>query len=307
MTDPTETAERLEGIRRALAAVANDRPTPEQTAEWNTADKAMAQRIRAALPGVPLHHAYAVLRALRVMERMGSAVAAPATDQAAPAVWIDDHPQLEAIAAAVWDRCRTEGTSLVVDDPRNIAVAAYTAAFEATVSSKAAPKADSKGATGQAALRDRIRRVLARIDGFDFDSLEPHDYQIQATALLAVLPASVDRADVLLWAADHLETLDPVEAALAVQHAWKDAAAELRRVAAESAPADTGHEDSKHVYLSTGCQHEDLLLPDGRTGHQYCEDMTGLNGAKRPAECKHCGAPCQCPNHAAAKQQPKEA
>ncbi|WP_020135095.1 hypothetical protein [Streptomyces sp. 351MFTsu5.1] len=45
------------------------------------------------------------------------------------------------------------------------------------------------------ALRDRIRRVLAQIDGFDFDSLEPHDYQIQAAAIAAVLPASVDRAD----------------------------------------------------------------------------------------------------------------
>ncbi|MEV7034568.1 hypothetical protein AB0N99_30605 [Streptomyces sp. NPDC093272] len=45
----------------------------------------------------------------------------------APAVWVDGHPQLEAIAAAVWEQCRTEGTSLVVDDPRNIAVAAYSA------------------------------------------------------------------------------------------------------------------------------------------------------------------------------------
>jgi hypothetical protein len=52
---------------------------------------------------------------------------APATDQTAPAVWIDGHPQLEAIAATVWEHCRTEGTSLVVDDPRNIAVAALAA------------------------------------------------------------------------------------------------------------------------------------------------------------------------------------
>ena len=51
--------------------------------------------------------------------------------------------------------------------------------------------------TEQTALRDRIRRVLAQMDGFDFDSLEPHDYQIQAAALLAVLPPPADRAAVL--------------------------------------------------------------------------------------------------------------
>ena len=44
MTDPTaETARaNLDAIRRAMAVVADDRPTPEQTAEWNAADKAMA-------------------------------------------------------------------------------------------------------------------------------------------------------------------------------------------------------------------------------------------------------------------------
>ena len=51
----------------------------------------------------------------------------PPTGQPAPTVWIDGHPQLEAIAAAVWESCQTEDTSLVVDDPRNIAVAAYAA------------------------------------------------------------------------------------------------------------------------------------------------------------------------------------
>lgn len=49
------------------------------------------------------------------------------------------------------------------------------------------------------------------------------------------------------------------------------------------APATTGH-----VYLSTGCFHGD---------HDYCKAMTGLNGAKRPGECKHCGTKCQCGCH----------
>lgn len=53
---------------------------------------------------------------------------------------------------------------------------------------------------------------------------------------------------------------------------------------AEPAPEATGH-----VYLSTGCLHGD---------HDYCKSMTGLNGSKRPGECKHCGAKCTCGCHA---------
>jgi hypothetical protein len=57
------------------------------------------------------------------------------------------------------------------------------------------------------------------------------------------------------------------------------------------AAADPGGDE--HRYLSTGCHHGD---------HAYCQAMTGLQGAKRPAECKHCGAPCVCACH----QPPKE-
>jgi hypothetical protein len=45
---------------------------------------------------------------------------------------------------------------------------------------------------------------------------------------------------------------------------------------------------SGHVYLSTGCLHGD---------HAYCQGMTGLAGAKRPGECKHCQARCICRCH----------
>ena len=50
-----------------------------------------------------------------------------------------------------------------------------------------------------------------------------------------------------------------------------------------SGPAATGH-----VYLSTSCLHND---------HAYCQSMTGLNGAKRPGECKKCQAKCICGCH----------
>lgn len=46
----------------------------------------------------------------------------------------------------------------------------------------------------------------------------------------------------------------------------------------------------QHVYLSTGCYHGD---------HAYCSAPTGAVGAKQPAQCKHCSAPCVCPCHGA--------
>ena len=45
----------------------------------------------------------------------------------------------------------------------------------------------------------------------------------------------------------------------------------------------------RHIYLSTGCLHDD---------HDYCQAMTGLAGKKRPGECKHCQAKCVCDCHA---------
>lgn len=45
-----------------------------------------------------------------------------------------------------------------------------------------------------------------------------------------------------------------------------------------------------HHYLSTGCLHGE---------HAYCQANTGQAGAKRPAACKFCDAPCICPCHQA--------
>lgn len=43
-----------------------------------------------------------------------------------------------------------------------------------------------------------------------------------------------------------------------------------------------------HRYLSTGCLHGE---------HDYCRGMTGMQGAKRPGQCKFCDARCVCPCH----------
>src|SRR5690606_25073990 len=42
---------------------------------------------------------------------------------AVPGAWEDGDPLMEAIAAAVWEHCNAQGTSVVADDPRNLAVA----------------------------------------------------------------------------------------------------------------------------------------------------------------------------------------
>lgn len=44
-----------------------------------------------------------------------------------------------------------------------------------------------------------------------------------------------------------------------------------------------------HEYLSTGCLHGQ---------HDYCRNPTGAAGAKKPASCKFCDAPCRCACHA---------
>lgn len=52
------------------------------------------------------------------------------------------------------------------------------------------------------------------------------------------------------------------------------------------------HRLGTHTYLSTGCLHHD---------HAYCQSAAGRAGAKRPAECKTCAAPCICRCHTAAR------
>ncbi|CAM5249879.1 hypothetical protein SGLAM104S_01600 [Streptomyces glaucescens] len=77
---------------------------------------------------------------------------------AAPADWIDGHPQLEAIAAAVWERCgRSDSGMCVEDDPRNIAVAALNALLAVL------PPAD------RAAVLREAADALGRMD-YDTDS-----------------------------------------------------------------------------------------------------------------------------------------
>lgn len=85
-----------------------------------------------------------------------------------------------------------------------------------------------------------------------------------------------------------------------------DVADEARAVVAAVRPhlaTEPPVHDDIHHYLSTGCLHGEMTLPDGRTGHQYCQGMTGMAGAKRGGRCKFCDAPCQCPCHQATESE----
>ncbi|MEZ0090007.1 hypothetical protein [Streptacidiphilus sp. EB129] len=86
MTD--DLTERLAGVQRAMAAPL---PSPAELAAWKAEDRALAERIHRDRPGVPLHHAYAVLETLRVVQRIDAAkeapegaVGEPATDEPDP-------------------------------------------------------------------------------------------------------------------------------------------------------------------------------------------------------------------------------
>lgn len=52
-----------------------------------------------------------------------------------------------------------------------------------------------------------------------------------------------------------------------------------------------------HVYLSTACRH--AVEPGREELHDECKtNMIRPDGThKKPAECKHCGAPCICTCH----------
>lgn len=73
----TEMAARLEGLQRAMAA---PRPGAEELAAGRAEDRAMAEKICRTRPGIPLHHAFAVLETLRVIRRLEAAAQPAAVD-----------------------------------------------------------------------------------------------------------------------------------------------------------------------------------------------------------------------------------
>ncbi len=98
-------------------------------------------------------------------------------------------------------------------------------------------------------------------------------------------------------AADALRRALPESRALILDSDFPDAARAVVAAVRPHIATEPPVHDGIHHYLSTGCLHGDTVLLDGRTGHQYCQGMTGMAGAKRGARCKFCDAKCQCSCH----------
>ena len=132
--------------------------TTDQTADRTSAfyDAIDAFQRTHRLPG--LQHAQIRGLLAEHLARTLPAVSAPVQPSRADverAAWVDGDPLMEAIAAAVWEHCQTDGTmSLVVDDPRNIAAVAAAVA-RAAASAVVAPPTD------RATLSDRLARAVA--------------------------------------------------------------------------------------------------------------------------------------------------
>src|SRR5690606_20675225 len=163
----------------------------------------------------------------------------------APLAWVDGHPQLEAIAAAVWEQCgRSDNGACVDDDPRNIAVAALSAVRNT--------------ADDQAAENKRLRAKVFEWQGSYLDEVKVRQ---ERDAEIARLRA--DRAAVLREAADRYDRSDRI----VTQMFGHQVAAELRRLADET--PDGG----------PGCAH------CGNRDHAWddCEAYTKLVAADEPA------------------------
>ncbi|WP_405673183.1 hypothetical protein [Streptomyces sp. NBC_01530] len=120
----------------------------------------------------------------------------------------------------------------------------------------------------------------------------PH-FHLAPAGLRAQIVASLDDFPVAYWAPGSIASrIMPLVGAAFDQYRDKVGGAnngeQSSRTTPDNPPASSDSLDNPHAYLSTGCYHDD---------HTYCQSMTGLNGAKRPGECKFCGAPCQCPCH----------
>jgi hypothetical protein len=181
------------------------------------------------------------------------------------AVWIDGDPLMEAIAAAVWERCGRDDVDmpqLTMDDPRTIAAVAASVACQQPAVSVVPP------ATNQTALREQIAEALV---SWTYRGKEPDpgpgiletvraNAYSRADAVLAVLPAPADRAAVLRWAADELGRMDYDTDSHdygydTYRDAWNggvmDGADLLRRLAAVAPHAET----PGSVLVCDGCGH----------------------------------------------------
>jgi hypothetical protein len=170
-----------------------------------------------------------------------------------------------------------------------------------TTKQLAAASAGVSPATDPTALRDRIAHALGREDainaGYDHGFASRYGVDSETDgfvdAVLSVLPASVDRADALRWAADFAESLRQFERCTGPRRAAQTSenvgilrvAAELRRVAAET--RNTTETDDE-AQAAVQCTASVLRKPHGPHGWEPQPGMTPVR----------CPGFCNCPHPA---------
>ena len=146
--------------------------------------------------------------------------AAETTNRAAdkaPADWIDGHPQLEAIAAAVWERCEHHDSGLIIDDPRNIAVAALAAVLPAPADGPSRVAAEEQPAEIERLRTEnaRMRHELQVMYGGAFDSLQSAEAPQPETQAVAEEPETEEQR-----VRAHVTTLHLIGEQLAGIESW---------------------------------------------------------------------------------------
>lgn len=180
------------------------------------------------------------------------------TDTTPPAVWVDGDLLMEAIAAAVWEQCRTDYPSSVVDDPRNIAAVAATVA-------RTLPAPAVVPAAGRAALSARLWKIAEHHIVAEWICCEPvqpgHDLCAQGYAALGMVKTLLVDGD--------------------PGRAWNPSAPLLDAVLGLPAPADRAAEEHSalkraHVALAEQAGRNQAALARVRRLHDALDAETDL-------------------------------
>jgi hypothetical protein len=227
-----------------------------------------------------------------------------AEDSARAAAWIDAHsgPEMNPVKLRErLERAHTEAATLsgqIGDLKRELAEARTTnQRLNARAQRLESELAAYRRAVAQWEINDRgtyvpLRTIaaIAKAAGLNIDN--PHwimHYQRveQAEAAIARTRAACDQLRRASTLADGQPHTDRERGIL-------QAVDRITRALDEPAAGPAATEATGHHYLSTGCFHGD---------HDYCSNIDGRAGLKKPAQCKFCAAPCVCSCH---REQPAE-
>ncbi len=200
----------------------------------------------------------------RIVREHVAAEHSPTPEPSPAAVWVEGDPLMEAMAAAVYEQCGTDAvSSIVVDDPRNIAAVAATVARQLLGTTTAEGTAEP---TPAELIRDRVNERLKDCVWLTVDD-EPMalaeswpDVQTlidaihTAAGLDGTEPAPADRAATLHEAAEAVDNTEfPDEYVDLFDNGARWASRLLRRLAHDAAagvqPPTTGEADTLAPWL----------------------------------------------------------